>query len=156
VRYFLLDRVTELVPGQHAVGIKCVTLTDQVLHDHFPEHPIFPGALLVEGMAQLAGFLLEATLAEPDKPVRRAILAQIDKAKFKGPAVPGDRIRITVRIQSTLETAARVEAEAHVEDTRIAHAALTFMMREVASARVHEERRALYRLWTAGLSVPIP
>ncbi len=156
MRFFLLDRVTELVPGKHAVGIKCVTLTDQTLHDHFPEHPIFPGTLLVEGMAQLAGLLLEATLKEDGKPVRRAILGQIDKAKFKGPAVPGDRIRITARVQTTLEAAARVEAEAHVEDTRIAHATLTFMMREVASERVHEERRALYRLWTAGLSVPIP
>src|SRR6478735_1714109 len=79
MRYFLLDQITSFVPNESATGIKNVSLTDQVLHDHFPDYPILPGALIVEAMAQLSGFLLES--GDPAAP-ERAILAQIEKAKF--------------------------------------------------------------------------
>lgn len=158
MRYFLLDRVTDLVPGASARGIKNVTLTDEVLHDHFPDHPIFPGALLVEAMAQLAGFLLEVTENGEGKPIVRALLGQIRRAKFERPAEPGDRVEIDVRLGRSLDTAAEVEAEAHVDGARIARASLTFVLRRVESERVHEQRRALYRLWTKrlGREIPIP
>jgi 3-hydroxyacyl-[acyl-carrier-protein] dehydratase len=158
VRYFLLDRVTDVVPGASARGIKNVTLTDEVLHDHFPDHPIFPGALLVEAMAQLAGFLLEVTENGPDKPLVRALLGQIRRAKFERPAEPGDRIEIAVRLERSLDTAAEVHAEAHVDGERVARADLTFVLRQVDSDRVHEQRRALYRMWTRklGREIPIP
>ncbi len=155
MRYFLLDRVTDIVPGESASGVKNVTLTDEVLHDHFPDHPILPGALLVEAMAQLAGFLLEVThnaAAERGASVVRALLVQIGNAKFARPAEPGDRIEITTRIRSTLDTASQVDAEAHVDGQRIARAQLTFMMKAIESERVHEQRRYLYKLWTKGLA----
>src|SRR5262249_56251763 len=57
MRYFLVDKVTELVPGERIRGVKCVSLSDEVLHDHFPDFPVMPGALIVEAGAQLAGFL---------------------------------------------------------------------------------------------------
>ena len=82
MRYFLIDKVTELVPGERIRGVKCVTLSDEVLHDHFPDYPILPGALILEAGAQLAGFLLEATFNEPGRPPRRALLAQVRRAKF--------------------------------------------------------------------------
>jgi 3-hydroxyacyl-[acyl-carrier-protein] dehydratase len=152
VRYFLLDRVTEVVPAGHARGIKNVTLTDDVLHDHFPDHPILPGALLVEAMAQLAGFLLEVTHNVEGAPVLRALLVQIGHAKFSRPAEPGDQIVIDVRVGSTLDTASQVDAEAQVAGQRIARAQLTFMMKAIESERVHEQRRYLYKLWTKGLA----
>ena len=52
MRYYLIDKVTALTPGRSATGLKCVTLTDEVLHDHFPDHPMLPGALIVEAAAQ--------------------------------------------------------------------------------------------------------
>jgi 3-hydroxymyristoyl/3-hydroxydecanoyl-(acyl carrier protein) dehydratase len=158
VRYFLLDRVTEVVPGELARGTKCVTLTDEALHDHFPDHPIFPGALLVEAMAQLGGFLLEVSENADEKPLVRALLGQIRRAKFEHPAEPGDRIDLEVRLARALDTAAEVHAEAHVDGRRIAQADLTFVLRQVGNERVHEARRALYRMWTKrlGHEVRIP
>ena len=153
MRFFLVDKVTELVPGERARGVKCVTLTDQILHDHFPDHPIFPGSLLIEGLAQLSGFLIETSRkpgegrAMPD----RAVLAQIDKAKFHKPAWAGDAIELTATLVSELDAAAVTEVTASVAGTEIARAKLTFMMMRVDSAAVQEQRRALYRVWTREL-----
>jgi 3-hydroxyacyl-[acyl-carrier-protein] dehydratase len=148
VRYFLLDKITAFEPGHFARGVKNVSLTDEVLHDHFPDHPIFPGALLVEAMAQLAGFLLESGRADAPE---RAILAQIEKAKFHAPAGPGDQILLEVTLAQRLEAAAQVEATAHVAERCIGRARLTFMLRRVESARVTEQRSMLYRIWTREL-----
>lgn len=158
MRYFLLDRVTDIVPGESARGVKNVTLTDEVLHDHFPDFPILPGALVVEAMAQLAGFLLEVTHNADDRPLVRALLVQIERARFSQPAEPGDQIEITAKAGSALEAAAQVECEALVRGQRIARAQLTFMLKTIDSDRVHEQRRYLYRLWTKHLvtSVRIP
>jgi 3-hydroxyacyl-[acyl-carrier-protein] dehydratase len=152
VRYFLVDKVTELRVGERARGIKCVTLTDQILHDHFPDHPIFPGSLLIEALAQLSGFLIEMTRAsDASKRNERAVLAQIDKAKFEKPAWAGDAIALEATLASELDAACATEVTASVNDTRIARARLTFMMMNVDSERVHEQRRELYRLWTRDL-----
>lgn len=152
MRYFLLDRITAFEPGRRACGIKCVTLTDDVLHDHFPDHPMLPGAMLVESMSQLGGFLVELSLHTGGAdPVRRAVLAQIKDAKFYAPCKPGDRIELEAVLESRLDDAARVKAVATVDDARVARADLTFVLRDVASARVHEQRRDIYRLWTRDL-----
>jgi 3-hydroxyacyl-[acyl-carrier-protein] dehydratase len=156
VRYFLLDRVTAIAPGESARGVKNVTLTDEVLHDHFPDYPMLPGALIVEAAAQLAGFLLEVSFEAGSQTPRRAVLVQIEKAKFYRPAEPGDQIEIRAELRSTLETAAQVAVEADVGGERVMRATLTFMMKAVDSERVHEQRRQLYRLWTKGLDPKVP
>ena len=148
MRYFLLDKVTAYEAGRSARGIKNVTLTDEVLHDHFPDFPVLPGALLLEGMAQLAGFMLEV---EKPMPVLRAVLAQVDKAKFHSPAGPGDQITMRVELAHELEAAAQVDAEAHVGDRLLARARLTFMLRRIESERVHQQREWIYALWTRDL-----
>jgi 3-hydroxyacyl-[acyl-carrier-protein] dehydratase len=155
MRYYLIDKVTELVPGEHIRGLKCVSLSDEVLHDHFPDFPVMPGALIVEAAAQLAGFLLEATLNEPDRPARRALLVQIEDARFHETAGPGDTLDIVARLESRLETAARVSAEVRVGEKRVARVRLTFMMKTIDSEKVHEQRRYVYRLWTRDLKPPV-
>src|ERR671930_270020 len=103
MRYFLIDKVTELTVGRSARGVKNVTLTDEVLHDHFPDHPVMPGALILEAAAQLAGFLLEATVntaLDDQQPPRRALLVGVDLAKFHDFAGPGDQIELHVSIDA--------------------------------------------------------
>jgi 3-hydroxyacyl-[acyl-carrier-protein] dehydratase len=155
MRYFLIDRVLELVPGERARGIKCVSLGDEVLHDHFPDFPVLPGALIVEGAAQLAGLLLEATFNVSGQPLLRALMVQIRDAKFYEPVGPGDTLDFLVTLESRLEAAAQVAVEARVGDVRVARAGLTFVMKRIESERVHEQRRYVYKLWTRDLKPPL-
>lgn len=155
MRYFLVDKVTEIVPGERARGVKCVSLADDVLHDHFPDFPVLPGALIVEAAAQLAGFLLETTFNRPDQAPLRALMVQIQDARFYDTVGPGDTLDLAVNLESRLETAAHVSAEAWVGERRVARAALTFVMKAIDSERVHEQRRYVYRLWTRDLKPPI-
>jgi len=156
MRYFLLDRVTELVVGERARGLKNVTLTDEVVHDHFPDYPVLPGALVIEAAAQLGGFLVEMTFNKEGEAPRRAVLVQIQQAKFYKPAEPGDRIELVTTLGPSLETAAQVTAEASIDGERSMRASITFMLKTIDSERVHEQRRSLYRLWTRHLSPPCP
>jgi 3-hydroxyacyl-[acyl-carrier-protein] dehydratase len=155
MRYFLVDKVTELVPGERIRGLKCVSLSDETLHDHFPDFPVLPGALIVEAAAQLAGFLLEATFNRADRPILRALMVQIQDARFYETVGPGDTLELEARVESRLEAAAQASVEARVGTTRVARCQLTFVMKAIESERVHEQRRYVYRLWTRDLKPPI-
>ena len=156
MRYFLIDKVTEVVLGERAQGVKCVTLADPIVHDHFPDYPVMPGALIVEAAAQLGGFLLELTFNEPDDaPVLRALLVQIRRAKFHSLAMPGDRLLLETRLESRLAGSGQVSATVTCEGRKVATASLTFSMRRLDSERIQEQRRYIYKLWTRDLDTPI-
>ena len=87
----LVDRVVDLIGGESATGIKNVTINEPQFTGHFPERPVFPGVLLIEGMAQTAGALcVHARLGGAKPPL--VYFMTIDKAKFRKPVVPGDRV----------------------------------------------------------------
>lgn len=150
MRYFLIDRVTEISPGDFARGVKCVTLSEDVLHDHFPDLPLLPGAFVIEAMAQLGGFLLEMSTNSRDS-IRRALLVQVDNAKFHKAAEPGDLLELTARMAEQMEDAAKVDVTVTVSGEKSASAKLTFVLKSIDSERIHEQRRYLYKLWTKNL-----
>jgi 3-hydroxyacyl-[acyl-carrier-protein] dehydratase len=155
MRYYLIDKVTELVAGVRSRGVKCVTLSDEIMHDHFPDHPMLPGALVVEAAAQLAGFLLEMSFNGPGRPLVRAVLVQILRAKFYDPIGPGDTLAIEVRVDSTSESAAQIVFEGSVGGKLAARGTLTFVLRSIESPRLHQQRRDVYALWTREFSPPL-
>lgn len=151
MRFFFVDRVLEIRPGELVRGVKNVALSEDVLDDHFPDNPLYPGTLVVEALAQLGGFLVERSMREGEADPRRAVLAQIDKAKFHRPCRPGDQIELRCSLASTLEGAARVDGEASVDGELAASATLTFRLVKVESEELHRQRRRLYRIWTRDL-----
>ena len=155
MRYYLIDKVTELTAGKCARGVKCTTLTDEILHDHFPDFPMLPGAMIVEAAAQLSGFLLEMTFNDDGKPLVRALLVQIQRAKFYEPVGPGERLDIEVTLASSRETSAQVDFQATVDGKNAARGTLTFVLRSIDSPRIHEQRRQVYALWTRDFSPPL-
>lgn len=153
MRFYCVDRVLELRRGEFVRGIKNVSLSEELFEQHFPDNPLYPGTLIVEALAQVGGFLVECSTRDGTADLRRAVLAQIDKAKFHQPCRPGDQIELRCALASTLEGAARVEGEARVQGALIAVAMLTFRLVKVESEEVHRQRRQLYRLWTRDLDL---
>jgi len=152
MRYYLIDKIVYFSHEEEAHALKAITLTDPILHDHFPDYPIYPGALILEGVAQLAGFLLEATFNKTDHNIRRAVFVQADKYKISIPSEPGEVIRYEVKLISTLEDAGRISFEVKSSSGEIrAKGNLTFKMMDINSPNVTKQRIDIYKIWTKGL-----
>jgi 3-hydroxyacyl-[acyl-carrier-protein] dehydratase len=95
--FLLIDRVTEVQPGQKLVGYKNVTFNEPFFNGHFPGHPVMPGVLILEALAQACALLAYKTEGmDPEKKV--TYLMAIDNAKFRRPVVPGDRLQLEVEV----------------------------------------------------------
>ena len=89
--FLMVDRIVNLRADDFAIGIKNVTVNEPQFLGHFPNNPVFPGVLLIEGMAQTAGVLCLKSLGATEKP-QLVYFLTIDKARFRKPVVPGDRV----------------------------------------------------------------
>src|SRR5512135_899273 len=96
--FLMIDRILEMEPGKKIVGLKNVTINEPFFQGHFPGHPIMPGVLLLEAMAQTGGVM--ALLSIPKEDVNKKVLyfMSIDKAKFRKPVVPGDQVRFELEL----------------------------------------------------------
>lgn len=150
MRYVLLDRITRLVPAEMAQGVKCVSLSDDIFADHFPGHPIMPGALIVEALAQLGGVLVEATMRERGRNDLHALLTMIDRTKFRRMVRPGDKLELEARLITAREEGGQVRATAMVEGQLAAEAELTFAFAEVKSEKLRARRREVLNVWLTG------
>src|SRR5512145_803861 len=109
MRYLMVDRIDALKRFEWAEATKCISLSDDPFEQHFPGHPVYPGALLIESMAQLGGALLELSLREVLDHCPRCVLSTV-KAKFRDFARPGDVVRLRVDVVSRHEESALVRA----------------------------------------------
>ncbi len=118
----LVDRIIELEENR-VVGEKCVTINEPFFQGHFPGHPIMPGALVVEAMAQVGGFLLLKKVRDSKNKV--VYFLKIDKMKFKKPVVPGDILRSELKLLKYRSGLCIMEAKGYVGNTLVAEGELT-------------------------------
>ena len=131
----LIDRITELEPKVLARGYKNVSANEPMLMGHFPGNPLFPGVYMIEALAQLGG----AAIIEPGDMARKVpYLAGIDKAKFRRPVVPGDRLDMEARVTKTRLNIGWVAAEASVDGKLVVSAELMFSISVDPSAFAHD------------------
>ncbi len=125
--FLLVDRILELELGKHVVGIKNVTINEPFFAGHFPGHPIMPGVMILEAMAQVGGFLLMSSLdARGEK--KLIYFTGIDRARFRKPVVPGDQVRFEVKILQTRRQLCRLKGAAYVDGKLVAEAEMSSVL----------------------------
>ena len=130
--FLLIDRLVEIRRDHSAVGVKNVTVNENFFLGHFPGHPVMPGVLIVESMAQTAAALVIATLSA-GKAMPIVYFMSIDNAKFRRPVVPGDQLRIHVLKNRKRGNVWRFDGAVKVDGVIVAEASFTAMIMDQAA-----------------------
>lgn len=130
--FLLIDKVVDLVRNQSATGVKNVTVNENFFQGHFPGHPVMPGVLIIEAMAQTAAVLVVETLGE-DAAGRVVYFMSIEGAKFRRPVVPGDQLRIHITKDRSRGNVWKFNAVAKVDGVAVAEATYAAMIMERAA-----------------------
>ena len=125
--FLMVDRIIDIRGDEFGIGIKNVTINEPQFQGHFPENPVFPGVLLLEGMAQTGGVLCVHTRKESPPYV---YFMTIDGAKFRKPVVPGDTVQYHMTLHKRRRNMWWYRGEAKVEGEHVAEAMLSAMMGE--------------------------
>ncbi len=118
--FLLVDRIVEIEPGTRIVGLKNVTINEPFFQGHFPGHPIMPGVLIVEAMAQVGGMLLMDHFDNADNKV--VYFASIDGVKFRRPVLPGDQLRFEVDLVQLRGRTCKMRGQAFVDGKAVCEA----------------------------------
>ncbi|MCP4649530.1 MAG: 3-hydroxyacyl-ACP dehydratase FabZ [PVC group bacterium] len=132
--FLLIDRVLELEENKRIVSIKNVTANEHFFVGHFPNQPVMPGVLILEAMAQTA-IVLYAKSKHVKKDNVRYYFGKAE-VKFKAPVVPGDQLRIEVKVGKLLSTGGICEAIAYVQDTVVSKATIGFSVQKLSEKKV--------------------
>ncbi len=127
--FLFLEKLTDIVPGESAVGHKAVSFNEPHFLGHFPDYSVMPGVLIVEAMAQAAGALVVHSMGDAGKK-QLVFFMGIDKARFRKPVVPGDMLRFPVRMLQKRGPVWRFEGKAYVGDALCAEAEFSAMIRK--------------------------
>ena len=128
--FLLVDRITDIVKNESLIGYKNVSISEPVFQGHFPGHPIYPGVMILEGMAQAGGILafqsMEMTKEEAAQKV--VYFMSIDKAKFRSPVKPGDKLEYRISVMKHKGSIWMLKGEAYVDDKIVSEAELKAMI----------------------------
>jgi 3-hydroxyacyl-[acyl-carrier-protein] dehydratase len=130
--FLLIDRVVDVVRNVSAVGVKNVSINEAFFAGHFPNHPVMPGVLIIEAMAQTAAVLVVETLG-PDSAGKLVYFMSIEGAKFRRPVVPGDQLRVHVNKDRNRGNVWKFNAVARVDGVSVAEATFAAMIRDHAA-----------------------
>lgn len=128
--FLLLDRVTDVVQNEKLVGYKNVTIGDNIFQGHFPGHPIYPGVMILEGMAQAGGILAFKSMDMTKEEAANKVVyfMSIDKAKFRAPVKPGDKLEYHISVIKQKGAIWVLDGKAFVDDNLVSQAELKAMI----------------------------
>ena len=124
--FLLIDKVKDIQSGESAIGIKNVTVDEPYFEGHFPGHPIMPGVLIIEAMAQTSAVLVVEAMGKKEN--RLVYFMTVDQARFRKPVLPGDRLELTVRKERSRGNVWKFKGEAHVDGNLKAEAVFSAMI----------------------------
>lgn len=153
MRFHLLDRIETVCYGKFITAVKCISLSDDVFNEHFPGYPLFPGSLILEGLAQLGGSFLEMTMKERGLPVKRAVLTIVRNLKLRKPAGPGDRLIYRAEIASMQDEYGVAKVTAVLDEEPCAEGELMFHFVDLPNETIQRSREELYAIVTRNLKV---
>src|SRR5580704_173121 len=145
--FLLVDRIIEMEPDR-IVGIKNVTVNEPHFTGHFPDFPVMPGVLIVEAMAQTAGVLVLSMI--PDRENKLVLLVAIENARFRRPVVPGDSLRMEVKVIKRKASIAKMAGVATVDGVVVAEAEVMCKLAD------KEEKPAAPSAATVPVPDPVP
>jgi UDP-3-O-[3-hydroxymyristoyl] N-acetylglucosamine deacetylase/3-hydroxyacyl-[acyl-carrier-protein] dehydratase len=126
--FLLVDRILELVAGKRVVGVKNVTINEPFFQGHFPGHPIMPGVLIIEAMAQVGGMLLLGAIEDPQSKV--VYFTSLDNVKWRRPVKPGDQLRFELDLLQVRGPMCKMHGVARVDGEIVAEADMGAMVRD--------------------------
>jgi UDP-3-O-[3-hydroxymyristoyl] N-acetylglucosamine deacetylase / 3-hydroxyacyl-[acyl-carrier-protein] dehydratase len=126
--FLLVDRILEIEEKKRIVGLKNVTINEPFFQGHFPGHPIMPGVLIIEAMAQVGGMLLMGSIGDPESKV--VYFMSLDNVKFRRPVKPGDQIRFELEIVQIRGAVCKMRGVGLVEGEVVAEADMAAMVRD--------------------------
>jgi len=128
--FLLVDRVTALEKGESISSFKNVSISEPVFQGHFPDHPIYPGVMILEGMAQAGGILAFESMDMTKEEAAQKVVyfMSIDKAKFRAPVRPGDRLEYRITVIKQKGAIWMLDGKAYVDDKLVSQAELKAMI----------------------------
>ena len=126
--FLLVDRIIEVEGNHRIVGIKNVTINEPFFQGHFPGHPIMPGVLIIEAMAQVGGMLLMRTIDDPSSKV--VYFMSLDNIKFRRPVRPGDQLKLDLEVIQLRGAVCRMRGVATVDGQVATEAEMAAMIRD--------------------------
>ena len=118
--FILIDRILNYEPGHKLTAIKNVTINENFFQGHFPNHPVMPGVLIIEAMAQAGAFLVLNSVDDPLK--KNLFFTGVSDSNIRAPVTPGDQLRLEMKLVKIKLNGVRLQGEAYVEDNLVAQA----------------------------------